>query len=113
MYMSHYWLAKRQKVLIHLQVKLGKIIQSLISADETADIVKCLEHTVKINDSIASLEDDYQTKVTQLLKYLSKTMQFFERGNPNIDGSIIYTNMHILHTEDTQIVPGDLRWELE
>ena len=40
-------------------------------------------------------------------------MQFFHRGKPKSDGSRNHTNMHVLHTEDTQSTLGDLRYEIE
>ena len=61
--------------------KVGKIIQSLMYADETAAIVKCSECVVKVNDIFAVLEDDFRTKSSQLPKHLSKNMRFSTDAN--------------------------------
>ena len=61
--------------------KLGKIIQSLISTDETASIVKDTEHIVKVQDFFSVLERYAITKSVHLLKSLSQTMIFFTESN--------------------------------
>ena len=66
--------------------KLGKIIQSLMSKDETSSIVKSSEHTVKVQGIFIVLEDDALNKAVQLPKALSKTTHFFHRGKPKNDG---------------------------
>ena len=59
------------------------------------------------------LEKDALTKVVKLPKSFSKTIQFFHREKPKGDGSRICANVRILHTEDTQIIIGGLRYHLE
>ena len=93
--------------------KLGKIIQSLLSTDETAAIVKYSEHVVKIQENFVVLEEDSLTNATQLPHSLTKTQQYFHRGKPKPNGSKIYTNMRILYTVDIQDVICDLRYELD
>ena len=68
---------------------------------------------VKVKDIFAVLEDDSLTKSSQLPKSMSKTMQLFHRDKAKSDGSIIHTNMRVLHTEEMQIILCDLRYELE
>ena len=84
-----------------------------MSADETAAIVKYSEHIVKINDSFTALEDDTLTNATKLPKSMSKSVQFFHRDKTKSDDSRIQSNIRILHTEDMQIILGDLSYELE
>ena len=93
--------------------KLGKIIQSLLSTDDTAVIVKYAEYVVKIQENFVVLEEDSLTNATQLPHSLTKTQQYFYKGKPKPNGSKIYTNMRILHTVDVQDIIGDLRYELE
>ena len=64
-----------------------------MSTDKTAAIVMCSKYVVKVNDRFKELEDNSLTKITQLQKHLSKTMQFFHRGKPKSDSSRICTNI--------------------
>ena len=92
---------------------MGKIIQSFLSTDETAAIVKYSEYVIKVKDKIVVLEEEALTKVVQLPPSLTKTQQFFHRGKPKSDCSSICTNMRILHTVDIQDIICDLQYELE
>ena len=93
--------------------KLGKIIQSLLSMDETAPIVKYSEHAIKVQDNLVALEDEALTNATQLSHSLTKTQQFFHRGKPKPNGSRFYTNMCIIHTVEIRDIIGDLEHKLE
>ena len=93
--------------------KLGKIIQSLLSTDETVAIVKYSEHVVKIQIFFVVLEEDSLTNATQLPHSLTKTQQCFYRGKPKPNDSKVYTNVRILHAIGIQDIVGDLRHELE
>ena len=52
---------------------LGKIIQSLLSTDETEAIVKHSEHVIQFQDNFVVLEDEALTNATQLPQSLTKT----------------------------------------
>ena len=68
---------------------------------------------LKVKLVFVCLEDDVLTKAVQLPKSISKIMCFFHRGNPESDGSVIYTNMRIMHAEDMQTIIGNLHYVLE
>ena len=95
------------------QERLGKIIHPLLSTDDTAAIVKCLERTIKVRDNFLVIENGALTNATHLPQSLTKTHQFFHRGKPKTNGSKIYTNMRILHTVEIRDVIGDMKHELE
>ena len=75
--------------------------------------MKCSEHAIKVKDNFVLLENEALTKAVQLPQSLTKTQQFFHRGNPKSDSNRIYTNMRILHAVDGQDIIGDLKHELE
>ena len=104
---------KATKLSICLQRKVRKFIQSLLSTDDTAAIVKYSEYVIKVQNNFVVLEDDALTNAAQRPQCLTKTQQFFHRGKPRSDDSRFYTNMHILHTVEIRDVIGDLKYDLE
>ena len=93
--------------------KLGKIVQSLLSTNETAAIAKHSEQTMKVKDDFVVLEDEALTNATQLPHSLTKTQQFFHIGKPKPNGNRIYTNTRILHAVEIRDIIGDRKRELE
>ena len=66
-----------QKLLFYLKEKSGKIIQSLLSIDDTAAIVKCSGHVIKFKENFVALIDEAVREVALLPQCLTKTQQFF------------------------------------
>lgn len=69
--------------------KLGKIIQSLLTADKTAAILTHTGHAFKVNDNFTVLEDKTLTIAAQFPQSLKNTQQLFCRGKPKSNGSKI------------------------
>ena len=68
---------------------------------------------MKVQEFFSVLEDDALTKAVQLPQSLSKTMQFFHRGNPKNGSSRAHTNIRILYIEYVQSIIRNMRYELE
>ena len=93
--------------------KLGKTIPSSLSTDETAAIVKHLDHAIKFQDDFVVLEEEALTNTTQLPQSLTKTQQFFHRSKPKPNGIRACASMCVLHTVEIQDIIGDLRHALK
>ena len=71
---SYLHLSAKQQIDKNYQLvykKLGKVIQSLISKDETTFILKYLENMVKDQENVTTLKDDTLIKAVQLPNLLS------------------------------------------
>ena len=93
--------------------KMGKIVQSLLSTDETVAIVEYSERVVKVKINFVVLEDEALTNATQLTQALAKTQQFFHEGKPKPNGRKTCTNARVLRTVEVSDIVGDLKCELE
>ena len=58
-------------------------------------------------------EDEALVKAERLPNSLTTMMQFFYRGNPRSDGSKIFADIRITHTEDSNDIISDIEFDLE
>ena len=71
-----------------------------MSTDETAAIIKCTEHIVKVQENLSLLEDDTLVKPVQLLNYLRKLYNYFTEANL-ITISAEYAPTFVCYTQQT------------
>ena len=85
----------------------------MLSAHETAAIVKFSKRVIKVKYDFVALEDETLAKVVQLPQSLMKTQHLFRRSKLKSYSNRTCTNTCTLRAVDAQSISGDLKHELE